>query len=85
MVDYFISLVWIIGIIPFFVFIKWKFPSDDFDGLNLVCEMVGSILWPFMILGYVIVIMIIKYKDWRNYVKEHSISYSNFFRHRKSR
>jgi hypothetical protein len=67
--DNLIFLIWVGMIVPFWIFLKKKFPDEEFDGLNFVCEMVASILWPFMILGYLIVIMTIKYKDWRNYAK----------------
>lgn len=83
--DNLIFFTWVGMIIPFWIFLKKKFPDEEFDGLNFVCEMVASILWPFMILGYLIVIMIIKYLDWRNYVKEHSVSCSDIFRRGKSR
>ena len=79
--DNLVFFSWVIGIIPFWIFLKYKFPDEEFDGLNFVCEMVASILWPFMILGYLIVITIVKYKDWRNYVKQHS----NLFRRGESR
>jgi hypothetical protein len=75
-----IFFAWVGMIIPFWIFLKTKFPDEEFDGLNFVCEMIASILWPFMILGYLIIIIIIKYRDWRNYVRDTKISRNNLHR-----
>lgn len=42
--DNLIFFTWVGMIIPFWIFLKKKFPDEEFDGLNFVYEMVASIL-----------------------------------------